>query len=289
MPPHLKNLRLPHIHCATSSAHLFWGSCAALLPLWISAVTFYRFQAVAVFFGAMIGAQLGGWTACRFFRKPWRGSEGQDLFLSLLFSLLLPPNTPILYAGLGSFVMIFFLKECTGGTGAYLLSPFFAAALWIFHGTVVLISETRLVWPGLLWMPTPEPQALGNVYFPALCMTYTFLVMMKRLSWELPWIFMAALGLAASGLGMNWTWAGATHALLFAILASLDWSTLPIQRRGRQISLLFAGIMSAWLGEGAYHPAGWMAGILLANIFTPWMDEFIRAKRIQNFPVRSRA
>ncbi len=267
MRKQLKDLRFPHIHRPLSSAHLFWGLSAALLPLLFSALFFYRRPSLLLMAGVILGAQLGGWVASHIFRKPWAWAEGHDLFLSLVLACLLPLGTSLPGATLGSFGMILFIKEFSGGAGSYLLNPSIAAAL--------------------ILLPDKGTSMLGSAYLPALGITYLLLVSSKRLSWELPWIYLSSLGIFTLLHVINWNIRFLSDAFLLALLSSLDWSTLPIQRRGRQVSLFLAGGLSAWFGTSAFILSGWLAGILLSNIITPWLDERIRSQRF--FHVLTRA
>lgn len=113
----------PHIHCGSTVSAAMRDVLLALVPVTLSAVWFFRLEAVtvilacclsAVFFEALCQKVMG----CAITVK-----DGSALLTGLLLALCLPPGLSPMLAVFGSFCAIVIGKQVFGGLGNNIFNP----------------------------------------------------------------------------------------------------------------------------------------------------------------------
>lgn len=119
---------------------------------------------------------------------------------------------------------------------------------------------------------------IGETSAAALLIGFIYLVVRKVISWEIPVIYVAvtAISLVIFGIPVNIVpyelLAGGL--LLGAIFMATDYTTNPINRKGRIIFAIGCGFLTALIRTKASLPEGVSYAICLMNIATPIIDKF---------------
>lgn len=231
---------------------------------------------------------------------------------ALLFTLLLPPGTPLWQVALGMSFGTVFAKELFGGTGmGFVCAPaagsaFLALAwpdamvgdaLWTGlrgHGGTVLFSQVAgsgveaLARAGVTWQDAflgRVQGSLGTTSTFACTLGAVVLVARGVASWRvvagaLLGSFGATLLLDAAGLatgpvaGLGWTWHVTLGAFAFgAVFLATDPGTGATTNPGRWLFGVLVGFMIVLIRvANPLHPDGVVFAVLFGHVFAPLID-----------------
>lgn len=246
-----------------------------------------------------------------------RGHEVNEGFFvtSILFTLTLPPTTPLWLAAIGIIFGVVIGKEVFGGTGKNFLNPalvgraflYFAYpvqmsgdAVWVAVdgytratalGTAAIGGEFDITW----WQAFVGDQAgsLGETSELAILIAAAILLLTRIASWRI--MLGCVLGLVGSvllfntiestnpmfGLSVGW------HLVLggFAfgtVFMATDPVTAAMTDTGRLIFGIMIGFMCALIRViNPAFPEGMMLAILFANLFAPLIDYYVMQRNVK--------
>ena len=246
-----------------------------------------------------------------------RGHEINEGFFvtSILYTLTLPPDTPLWMVGLGILFGIIIGKEVFGGTGKNFLNPalvgraflYFAYpaamsgdAVWTAvdgytgatalglaaEGGVDLVIQSQITWfDSFLGM---VPGSLGETSTLAIFIGGAVLLFTKIASWRI--VAGVMLGMVATTLlfnvigsdnnpmfAMPWYWHLVTGGFAFGmIFMATDPVSASMTNLGRWYYGALIGFMTILIRVvNPAFPEGIMLAILFANIFAPLIDHFV--------------
>ncbi len=246
-----------------------------------------------------------------------RGHEVNEGFFvtSILYTLTLPPTTPLWMVAMGIVFGVVLGKEVFGGTGKNFLNPaltgraflFFAYpaamsgdAVWTaadgFSGATALSSAAADGVNGILasnitWFDAfigTIPGSLGETSTIAIFLGGVMLVVTKIASWRI--IAGVMLGMIVTSMLLNmvssdtnpmfalpWYWHLVTGGFAFGmIFMATDPVTAAHTNAGRWIFGILIGFMVVLIRVvNPAFPEGMMLAILFANIFAPLIDYFV--------------
>jgi electron transport complex protein RnfD len=296
----------PHWHVKLTEGRIHSDFIIALVPAAIFAVYTYGMHAVRVIALAMASAVIWEIITRKLFGKSMTYTDGSAFYIGLLFAVLLPPEVPFWLVIIGTFLCVFIGKELFGGLGSHPLNPVLVgwaiihiswpAFLNINMGTANYDLGYDFFYP-LAVLKGGGPEAIANIGLGDLLMGKqtggigasailliviggVYLLVRKRISWEVPLSYAAGLLIMAT---IFWAAAPAAYANpLFHLLTgnamigifflATDYSSSPFNRRGMVIFGLGCGFLTIILRVWSINPHAVPFAILIMNLFTPLLD-----------------
>jgi len=260
-----------------------------------------------------------------------RGHEVNEGFFvtSILFTLTLPPTTPLWMVALGIIFGVVVGKEVFGGTGKNFLNPALTGRAFLYFAYPAAMSGDA-VWTAVdgysgatalgvaasggieavlaanvTWFDAfigTIPGSLGETSTLACLLGGLMLVVTRIANWRI--IVGVFLGMVASSLLLNaigsdtnpmfampWYWHLVLGGFAFGmIFMATDPVTAAMTNEGRWYFGILIGLMTVLIRVvNPAFPEGIMLAILFANIFAPLIDHFVVQKNIRRRMKRQEA
>lgn len=294
----------PHIRSNDSVKKIMLDVIIALIPAMIASVYFFGMRSIALIATCVISSVLTEYITQKALKKTIQVKDLSSVVTGILIALNMPQSFPLWMAAFGSVFAILIVKECFGGIGFNFMNPALAARLvlmasWpkqitdyvspdVLKGSVDAVSSAtplQIISSGdLTNLPALKDMFMGNIggvigetSAIALLIGFVYLVIRKVISWEIPVIYVAttAVFLIIFGIPANFVpyelLAGGL--LLGAIFMATDYTTNPINKKGRLIFAIGCGLLTALIRVKASLPEGVSYAICLMNLATPLIDK----------------
>ena len=297
----------PHIRANDTVQKIMLDVIIALVPAMIASVYFFGMRSILLILTCVVACVATEYVTQSALKKTVQIRDLSAVVTGILIALNMPQSFPLWMAAFGSVFSILIVKECFGGIGFNFMNPALAARLVLMaswpkqitgyispellkQGVTDLDSITyatplQLIATGdFANLPQMKDMFIGNIggvigetSAIALLIGFVYLVVRKVISWEIPVIYVAttAVCLGILGIPMNIIpyelLAGGL--LLGAIFMATDYTTNPINRKGRIIFALGCGILTAVIRVKASLPEGVSYAICLMNLATPLIDK----------------
>ena len=297
----------PHIRSNDTVQKIMLDVIIALVPAMIASVYFFGTRSLLLILTCVVACVATEYVTQTALKKTVQIKDLSAVVTGILIALNMPQSFPLWMAAFGSVFSILIVKECFGGIGFNFMNPALAARLVLMatwpkqitdyispellkQGVTDLDSITyatplQLIAAGdFANLPQMKDMFIGNIggvigetSAIALLIGFVYLVVRKVISWEIPVIYVAttAVCLGILGIPMNIIpyelLAGGL--LLGAIFMATDYTTNPINRKGRIIFALGCGILTAVIRVKASLPEGVSYAICLMNLATPLIDK----------------
>ena len=294
----------PHIRSNDSVKKIMLDVIIALIPAMIASVYFFGMRSIALIATCVISSVLTEYITQKALKKTIQVKDLSSVVTGILIALNMPQSFPLWMAAFGSVFAILIVKECFGGIGFNFMNPALAARLvlmasWpkqitdyvspdVLKGSVDAVSSAtplQIISSGdLTNLPALKDLFMGNIggvigetSAIALLIGFVYLVIRKVISWEIPVIYVAttAVFLIIFGIPANLVpyelLAGGL--LLGAIFMATDYTTNPINKKGRLIFAIGCGLLTALIRVKASLPEGVSYAICLMNLATPLIDK----------------
>jgi Na+-transporting NADH:ubiquinone oxidoreductase subunit B len=287
----------------------------ALVPVMVASVYFYGWRALLLLATANAAAFAAEYGFCRV----WKEQVSSAVFVTgTLFALSLPANLPLWMVVVGSVFGIVFGKMVFGGFGKNVFNPALTGRAFLYisfgdymtnrwlepvpgwlgglttymsdavtsatPGMVLKVGEAVPMWKLLLGNTSGS---LGGTPAILAVIGGLYLVRTKAANYRIVssafagfMVMQTVLWLTLSGGGVN-----PISALLSGsvVLGLFFYATDPVSasqtNEGRWIYGAFIGIMTCVISTFSAWPAGTMFAILLANMFAPITDHYVREWR----------
>ena len=294
----------PHIRHKATTASIMGDVIIALLPAAIASVVFFGFKAaimIAVCVGCAVISEFLFNLVCK---KKQTVGDLSAIVTGLLLALNLSTNVNLWQCAVGSVFAIVVVKCLFGGIGHNFANPAITARVFLlvaFSGSVaggafanfaeITSSATPLAvmqaggtnLPPLLHMFLGNiGGAIGETSALALLLGFVYLLVRKVINWHTPVIFVGTVFVLSLIIKQDITYA-VYHVLgggllLGAIFMATDYSTTPINARGKAVFALGCGILTVLIRTFGAYPEGVSFAILLMNILAPYIER-LTAKR----------
>ena len=297
----------PHIRANDTVRKIMLDVIIALVPAMIASVYFFGMRSILLILTCVVACVATEYVTQSALKKTVQIRDLSAVVTGILIALNMPQSFPLWMAAFGSVFSILIVKECFGGIGFNFMNPALAARLVLMaswpkqitgyispellkQGVTDLDSITyatplQLIAAGdFANLPQMKDMFIGNIggvigetSAIALLIGFVYLVVRKVISWEIPVIYVVttAVCLGILGIPMNIIpyelLAGGL--LLGAIFMATDYTTNPINRKGRIIFALGCGILTAVIRVKASLPEGVSYAICLMNLATPLIDK----------------
>lgn len=289
----------PHIRVPYDARNIMWLVVFALLFPAGAGVYFFGVAAllliIVTVLTAVIAEALFQWLA----RRPVTVADGSAVVTGLLVALILPPTLPLWMAGFGSFIAIVLVKGLFGGLGFNIFNPALAAraillASWPVAMTTwvrpfdAVTTATPLYLVNKMHETAPSywnlflgnrAGSLGETSVLAILFGALLLLLIKVIDWPAPAAFIGSVALLSWLLGHDPLFAVMSGGLVIgAFFMATDYVTAPVTSKGRFIFGLGCGIMTVLIRYFGGFPEGVNYAILLMNMLTPIIDNFVRPR-----------
>ncbi len=316
MDAKLKLAKPPFLRSNDSIRKIMGDVLIALIPAEVAAVIFFGWYALFLMVSGALIAEGTEFFIMRVMRKRKNFvPDGSAAITGILLAMNVPSNLPFWALIIGILFAVAITKHAFGGLGYNIFNPALMGRIFLFISFPALMTT----WPkvhafafftnpvDVVTTATPLNLAkyshqmtgywnlfignvggsLGETSALALIIGYIYLLIRKRVSWQLPLTY----------IGTVFVLSGITFAItkqpifdpVFSILAgglmlgalfmATDMVTSPITKKGQIIFGLGSGlVVSLVRGFGGY-PEGVSFSIVLMNAFVPLIDRYVRPKR----------
>ncbi len=292
----------PHIRTKISTTHIMGDVLIALAPAAIAGVVLFGLRALlimAVCVAVCVASEFLFNLICK--KKQTVGDLSATV-TGLILALCLPVKTGIWECVVGSVFAIIVVKCLFGGIGCNFANPAATARVLMlsaFSGSVaggsltvfqdaelvggatpldVLKSGDTSALPNLLDMLLGNRAgAIGETCAIALIIGFIYLVVRKVIAWQVPVIFVGTVFVLALLIELDFT--AALYQLLGgglligAIFMATDYTTSPINKRGKMVFALGCGLFTVLFRYCSKMPEGVSYAILIMNILSPYIEK----------------
>ncbi|MGV8905036.1 MAG: RnfABCDGE type electron transport complex subunit D [Acetobacterium sp.] len=293
----------PHIRAKHSTASIMQNVIIALLPALAVAGYVFGVWALALVAICIISSVVTEAVIQKLLKQSVTINDWSAVVTGILLAFNLPVNAPWWIAVLGSVFAIAIVKQCFGGLGQNFINPALAArafllASWPGHmtstafiplsDTVTTATPLALLKAGdLANMPSTfdlftglnMTGSLGEISALALLLGGLYLIYKGIISWRIPVIYIATVGIFALLVGQD----PLIHILsggliLGAFFMATDYASSPVTVRGQIAFAVGCGVITMIIRLYGGYPEGVSYSILLMNVATPLIERFARQR-----------
>ncbi len=291
----------PHVRNRLSTGRVMLDVIISLIPAACAGVINYGTRALAVILLSVGTAVLSEAAFDLIAKKGMTVKDGSAVVTGLLLALCLSPSVPWFIPVLGSVFAIIFVKSFFGGLGRNFMNPALAARCFLlisFSGIMTNYSMSDAVSSATPLASLLEDRAvnltsmfLGSASgvigssILALLIGGVYLIAARAISWEIPVSFLLVFALFIGLFGGHWSdpsfvlahlMGGGT--VLGALFMATDPVTSPVTSVGMLIYGAAAGLLTGLFRVFATAADSTSYAIIIANLLTPLLDEFIIPK-----------
>lgn len=307
----------PHIKSEDSISKIMWNVNLALAPAAIFGGLYFGMTAFMNIVISIIAAVGSEYIVQKIQKVKITAFDGSAFLTGLLLAMCIPPGLPYYMTAIGSIIAIVVAKHSMGGLGYNIFNPAHIgrAALMVswplamttwsklttsvdvvtsatplgilkLQGYSKLIetfgSKTELYKAMLLGT---RNGSIGETCTILLVLGGIYLLYKKIISWEIPVVMIATVGLLTWIFGKNGLFTGdpvfhmmAGGLVIGAFFMATDMVTIPITTKGQIIFAVGAGILTTLIRLVGGYPEGVCYSILLMNTVTPLIDRITKPK-----------
>lgn len=293
----------PHIRAKHSTASIMQNVIIALLPALAVAGYVFGLWALALVAICIISSVVTEAVIQKLLKKPITINDWSAVVTGVLLAFNLPINAPWWIAVIGSVFAIAIVKQCFGGLGQNFINPALAArafllASWPGHmtstafiplsDTVTTATPLALLKAGdLANMPSTFDLftglniagSIGEISALALLLGGLYLIYKGIISWRIPFIYIATVGIFALLLGQDPLVHIASGGLMLgAFFMATDYASSPITVKGQIAYAIGCGLITMIIRQYGGYPEGVSYSILLMNVATPLIERFTKER-----------
>ena len=306
----------PHIHNGSSARRIMIDMIIALIPALVAATILFGPQALVLAIITVLSAVLFEVVIKRIMKKDISSVfDLSAVVTGMILAFSLPASIPLGLAVIGAFVSIVIVKQLIGGKlGRNLINPALGGRLvamrlvavamafslgngypaplaWLqstyYNGVDAIASATPLqlladgaALPGVgeLFLGI-RPGAMGETAIIALLLGGAYLVWRRVISPIIPLVYVSTAILFVTLAGQDPLIHLLSGSLVFvAIFMATDYSTSPINKKGKVIFAIGCGLITAWIRLYGGSTEGVTIALLVMNLLVPLIDRFTLPK-----------
>ena len=302
----------PHIHDGSSTRRIMLDVIIATIPALVAATILFGPLALLLTAVTISAAVLFEWTSRRIMKRDTSSIfDLTAVITGLILALSIPANIPLWVAVISAGVAIVAVKQFFGGVGRNLLNPAMVghavamqfaprfvdplgypiAMTWLESSnylgvdTVTMATPLQLLADGV---PLPgfvelflgvRPGTVGETSIPALLLGGTYLVWRRVISPVIPLTYIGTTLLVVTLAGQNPLIHLLSGSLVFvAIFMATDYTTSPINFKGRIIFGIGCGLITALTRLYGGSTEGTTSAIIAMNLLVPFIERLTLPK-----------
>lgn len=298
----------PHLRSPSTASGIMLDVIIALIPALIAGVAMFGWRVLAVCGVSVASAVLTEFVVRKIMRRSTTIGDFSAVVTGLILAFNLPATIPLWIAALGAVIAIAFVKQAFGGIGQNFVNPAIGARIILIVSFPAAMSDwaAPLAWRGIdaATGATPlavlkgaegelpglfnmffgaRPGSLGEVCAIALLIGGLYLLMRRVISPAIPLSFIGTVAVIMliyykGDFGSVAYQLLAGGLLLGAIFMATDYSTSPINLKGKIIFGIGCGIFTCVIRLFGSLPEGVSFAILLMNILVPHIENLTTPK-----------
>ncbi|MDI3537085.1 MAG: H+/Na+-translocating ferredoxin:NAD+ oxidoreductase subunit [Eubacteriaceae bacterium] len=294
----------PHIRANHSTASIMQNVLIALLPALAVAGYVFGVWALALVAICVISCAITEAIIQKLLKKPVTINDWSAAVTGVLLAFNLPINAPWWLAVIGSVFAIAIVKQCFGGLGQNFMNPALAARAFLLASWPTRMTSTAYI-PVSDTVTTATPLALlksgelasmpstldlftglngvygciGEISALALLLGGVYLIVRGIISWRIPVVYIATVGILAVLFGENpLVHITAGGLILGAFFMATDYASSPVTAKGQIIYAIGCGLLTMIIRQIGGYPEGVSYSILLMNLTAPLIERFTKDK-----------
>ncbi len=290
----------PHIHSGKSTTKIMLDVIIALIPATVAGTVIFGLRSLLLVAVCILTAVVCEYDFNKIIKKDATIGDLSAVVTGLILALNLPVDAPLWQAAVGSVFAIVVVKSLFGGLGKNVVNP--AATARVF----MLIAFTSLAKPSfpvdsvssatpLVELAENKAPALmdlllgntggtiGETCAIALLIGGAYLLIKKVITWHIPVVTILTvflLSFAIKGdaqIALSYVLSGGL--ILGAFFMATDYVTSPATPVGKIVYGIGIGAITVLIRFWGGYPEGISFGILLMNIFCPYI-EMLTARKL---------
>lgn len=300
----------PHVEINDHIIRRMWATFFTLVPAGIAGIYIFGINSFYVIIASLVTALITEWVCQKLQGRKITILDGSAMITGLLLAYNLPPGVPLWVAIVGTVFAVAIGKHIFGGLGFNIFNPAligraFLMSSWPKYMTTwinprwqvdAVTSATPLgILKENLSYPSPtywdlfvgnRGGCIGEVCIAALLIGGIYLIYKQYISWQIPAVFIATLGVFSWAFSSSGLFKG---DLLFSVLSggivlgaffmATDYVTAPLTKKGKVIFAFGCGLLTFVIRRWGGYPEGVSYAILMMNSATPIIDRFSRPRK----------
>lgn len=290
----------PHLHCGRTSQAIMADVIISLIPVTIASAIIFGPRSLLLIAVTIASCVISEYVSRKILKRPNSIQDLTAVVTGLLLALNLPVSLPLWMAALGGVVAIVVCKQFFGGVGQNFVNPAITARIFLlmsfasqmsvwdvpffYRTSSVVDAVTGSSYLSSLHSGGPAPSlmnmvlgirtgSLGETCAIALLLGGCYLVFRKVISPVIPLCFIGTVAVLSAMLGANPLYQVLSGGLLLgAIFMATDYTTSPINTKGKIIFGIGCGVITVLIRFFAALPEGVSFSILLMNILVPHIE-----------------
>lgn len=294
----------PHLRSKFTTTGIMLDVIIALIPAFIASIFIFGPRTISVTAVSVSSAVLAEYISRKVMKRHQTIGDLSAIVTGLILALNLPSSIPYWIAAIGSVVAIVVVKQFFGGIGQNFANPAITARiiLLLSFGAQMGNWETPLSWKeGITTSATPlavgfekapslldmflglRGGTLGETCALALILGGIYLVIRKVISPIIPLTYIGTVAVimfikGGADLGFVAYQLMGGGLLLGAIFMATDYSTSPINTKGKIIFGIGCGLLTALIRIFASMTEGVSFAILIMNLLVPYIERITTPK-----------
>lgn len=288
----------PHVRTSTTTTRIMLDVIIALMPAVIASVVIFGFRALVITADTVLAAVLAEYVSRKVMKRENTVTDLSAVVTGILLALNLPVGINPIYAAFGSIVAIVVVKQMFGGIGNNFVNPALAARIILLSS----FPSAMTTWAAPFWynsgsvdaVTTATPLALhnsgenvalkdlflgttggclGETCALAILIGFVYLVIRRVISPVIPLTYLGTVALMSLIFGQDILFQLLSGGLLLgAVFMATDYTTSPINTKGRAVFAVGCGILTFLIRNFASLPEGVSFSILIMNILVPLIE-----------------
>ncbi len=292
----------PHIRHQDSSKGIMLDVIISLLPLTVAGCIMFGWYSALLVLTTVVAAVLTEYVCCKVMKRKNSIYDLSAVVTGLILALNLPPKLPLWMAAIGSVIAIGVVKMMFGGIGHNFANPAITARIallvsfpsamtaWVAPKGVEVITgatdatsmATPLTTDGYSYMQMfmgKVPGSLGETFKLLIILGFLYLVFRRVISPVVPLVTVGTVAVMSLIFNLDPLYMILSGGLLFgAVFMATDYVTSPINWKGHIIYGVGIGLITFLIRHFGYLPEGMSYGILLMNLFVPYINKITAPK-----------
>lgn len=292
----------PHIRSNDSVQRIMLDVIIALAPAMIGSVYFFGMRAAILIIACVLSCVATEFIFQKLMHKEIQVWDLSAVVTGILIALNLPATAPVWMAIFGSVFAILVIKECFGGIGCNFMNPAIGARIVLMASWAKLMTDyiapdgtsgatpLQIIKEGSASsLPPIKDMLIGNISGVIgetsailILIGAIYLIFRGIINVRIPVIYIATtivflfiLGIPVNLIPYEILGGG---LLLGAFFMATDYTTSPMNNRGKIIFALGCGIITAVIRVKGSLPEGVSYSIALMNVATPLIDKLTKTK-----------